>query len=96
MPDESALKLADRLVARGSSPSARLQREELRGRVRAALVQLAEHDREVLVLRHLEQLSTGEIAAVLGITEGAAYTRHLRALERLRALLGDELSGEEP
>jgi len=63
--------------------------------VQAALAQLAEHDREVLVLRHLEQLSTREIAAVLGITEGAVYTRHLRALERLRTLLGKELGEEE-
>ncbi len=94
LPDESALELANRLLARGSSPSARLQREELRGVMQAALAQLAEHDREVLVLRHLEQLSTAEIAAVLGITEGAVYTRHLRALERLRSLLGDDLVEE--
>jgi RNA polymerase sigma-70 factor, ECF subfamily len=94
LPDESALALADRLLARGSSPSARLRRQEVCGRVQAALAKLAEHDREVLVLRHLEQLSTREIAAVLGITEGAVYTRHLRALERLRTLLGKEL-GEE-
>jgi RNA polymerase sigma-70 factor (ECF subfamily) len=94
LPEESALKLAGRLLARGSSPSARLRREEACGRVQAALAQLADHDREVLVLRHLEQLSTTEIAAVLGITEGAVYTRHLRALERLRILLSKEL-GED-
>jgi RNA polymerase sigma-70 factor (ECF subfamily) len=96
LPDESALDLANRLLARGSSPSARLRREELRGLMQAALAQLAEHDREVLVLRHLEQLSTPEIAAVLGISEGAVYTRHLRALERLRSLLGDDLLEQEP
>jgi RNA polymerase sigma-70 factor (ECF subfamily) len=56
-----------------------------------ALAQLPAHDREVLVLRHLEQLSTPEIAAILGISEGAFYTRHVRALERLRALLGDSV-----
>ena len=50
---------------------------------------------DVLVLRHLEQLATPEIAAVLGITEGAVYTRHLRALERLRALLGDAFPEDE-
>jgi RNA polymerase sigma-70 factor (ECF subfamily) len=96
LPDESALELAERLLSHGSSPSARLRRQELRDRLQAALAQLAEHDREVLVLRHLEQLSTREIAAVLGVTEGAVYTRHLRALERLRSLLGDELVEEEP
>jgi RNA polymerase sigma-70 factor (ECF subfamily) len=96
LPDDSALDLAGRLLARASSPSARLRREELRERVRAALAQLPEGDREVLVLRHLEQLATPEIAAVLGVTEGAVYTRHLRALERLRALLGDAFLEEEP
>jgi RNA polymerase sigma-70 factor (ECF subfamily) len=95
LPDESVLELAGRLLARGSSPSARLRRQEVCDRVQAALAQLAEHDREVLVLRHLEQLSTREIAAVLGITEGAVYARHLRALERLRTLLGKELGEEE-
>jgi RNA polymerase sigma-70 factor (ECF subfamily) len=96
LPDESALDLAGRLLARGSSPSARLRREELRGRVRAALAQLPEGDRELLVLRHLEQLATPEIAEVLGITEGAVYTRHLRALERLRGLLGPDFVEDEP
>jgi RNA polymerase sigma-70 factor, ECF subfamily len=94
LPDESAQELANRLLARGSSPSARLRREELRELVQEALPRLAEHDREILVLRHLEQLSVKEIAAVLGITEGAVYTRHLRALERLRGLLGKELAEE--
>jgi RNA polymerase sigma-70 factor (ECF subfamily) len=61
----------------------------VRERVRAALAQLAERDREVLVLRYLEQLSTREIAEVLGIPEGTVKSRHLRALERLRGLLGD-------
>jgi RNA polymerase sigma-70 factor (ECF subfamily) len=96
LPDESALELANRLLARGSSPSARLRREELRGLMQTALAQLPEHDREVLVLRHLEQLTTPEIAAILGISEGAVYTRHLRALERLRSLLGDDLMEQEP
>jgi RNA polymerase sigma-70 factor (ECF subfamily) len=89
LSEESALELAGRLLARGSSPSDRLQQEELRNQLRAALDRLPERDREVLVLRHLEQLPVDEIAAILGITAGAVYTRHLRALERLRTLLGD-------
>jgi RNA polymerase sigma-70 factor (ECF subfamily) len=90
LSDESALQLADRVLARQSSPSDRALRDELRGRIRAALDQLGERDREVLVLRHLEQLSTREIAAVLGLSEGAVKVRHLRALERLRGLLESE------
>jgi RNA polymerase sigma-70 factor (ECF subfamily) len=96
LPDASALELAERLLARGSSPSARLRRHERRERLQAALARLAAADREVLVLRHLEQLPIREVAAVLGITEGAVYTRHVRALERLRRLLGDDLEGDEP
>jgi RNA polymerase sigma-70 factor (ECF subfamily) len=94
LPDDSVLELAERLQARGSSPSARLCRDELRQRVQAALARLSELDREVLLLRHFEQLSAREIAGVLGLTEGAVHTRHLRALERLRALLNDDKPGD--
>ncbi|HTU88533.1 MAG TPA: sigma-70 family RNA polymerase sigma factor, partial [Gemmataceae bacterium] len=92
--DESASQLAERVLARQSSPSQRAIRSELRSRIRAALDRLGERDREVLVLRHLEQLSTRETAAVLGIREGAVKTRHLRALERLRVLLESASEGE--
>jgi RNA polymerase sigma-70 factor, ECF subfamily len=88
LPDESALELARRVLAPGPSPSDQAVVAELRGRVRAALAQLSERDREVLVLRYLEQLSTAEIAAVLGVTTGSVKVRHLRALERIRSLLG--------
>jgi RNA polymerase sigma-70 factor (ECF subfamily) len=57
--------------------------------VRGALDRLGERDREVLVLRYLEQMSIGEIAAVLETSEGAVKSRHARALLRLEALLGD-------
>jgi RNA polymerase sigma-70 factor (ECF subfamily) len=54
---------------------------------------LKEADREVLVLRHLEGLSARDAGAVLGISEGAVNVRQLRALRRLKALLGPDLSG---
>jgi RNA polymerase sigma-70 factor (ECF subfamily) len=95
LPDESAVQLAQRLFAPGSSPSERLVRDELRGRVQAALSELSPRDREVIVLRHLEQLSTQDTAAVLGITVGAVKTRHLRALERLRGFLGEDFAKEQ-
>jgi RNA polymerase sigma-70 factor (ECF subfamily) len=96
LPNESADELAERLLAGGDSPSAGLLREELRGRVRVALEALPGPDREVLLLRYLEQMTAGEVAAVLGITEAAAKKRALRALRRLRGALGDETSGGEP
>jgi RNA polymerase sigma-70 factor (ECF subfamily) len=94
LPDESAVQLAQRLLAPGSSPSERLLRDELRDRVHTALAQLSSRDREVLVLRHLEQLSTKETAGVLGITPGAAKVQHVRALQRLRRRLGEDFSAE--
>jgi RNA polymerase sigma-70 factor (ECF subfamily) len=90
LPDDSAIALVDRLAENGTSPSRHLLRQELRQRVRAALEQLKPDDREILVLRHLEQLSVAEAAAALGITERAAKARHMRALTRLRALFEDE------
>jgi RNA polymerase sigma-70 factor (ECF subfamily) len=92
LPDESALALVRRLVGSATSPSEHLLRQELRRRLRDALERLGERDREVLLLRYLEGLSTRETAAVLGITEGAVKVRHLRALERLRGLLGDDFA----
>jgi len=88
LSNASVQELAERLFARSGSPSARLQRSERQARVRSALAQLPDRDREVLVLRHLEQLPTPEIAAVLEVSEASVHTRHLRALRRLRQLLG--------
>jgi RNA polymerase sigma-70 factor (ECF subfamily) len=95
LPDRSALDLARRLLASGTSPSRCLIRDELRQRVQEALARLDPRDREVLVLRYLEGLATDEIAAVLGIRAGAVKMRHLRALERLRGLLDIELEDSE-
>jgi RNA polymerase sigma-70 factor (ECF subfamily) len=96
LPDESAHQLAARLAARAGSPSAGLRQAELRERLHAALGRLAEADREVLVLRYLEDLSTRELAAVLGLSESAVKMRQLRALRRLRDLLGDDLAEDLP
>jgi RNA polymerase sigma-70 factor (ECF subfamily) len=89
LPDESAVELANRLAGQGSSPSSRLRRTERLATVQAALARLSEADRELLVLRYLEDLSTREIAAVLSLTESAVKMRRLRALRRLRDLLPD-------
>ena len=60
---------------------------ELRGQVQAALGRLREQDRDLLVMRYLEQLGNREIAAVFGISEGAVKMRHLRALPGRRGRL---------
>lgn len=88
--DESVAELAHSVVASSINPSRRAMRAEMQARTEAALKQLKPPDREVLVLRYLEQLSVEEIAGVLGISQTAVTSRHLRALQRLRRLLGDE------
>lgn len=87
LPDESMDKLASRFVAPGTHASERLLREELQHRIRMALEKLSPRDREVLVLRYLEQLSLSEAVEVLGISEEAFTKRHMRAIQRLRRLL---------
>jgi RNA polymerase sigma-70 factor (ECF subfamily) len=87
LSDESSMALAERLLARSGSVSKRLLQAELRARLQAGLADLSERDREILVMRYLEQLSVRDMAGVLGISEGAVKVRHLRALQRLRGLL---------
>lgn len=72
-----------------TSPSRAVMREELRQKIEQALEAMDEIDREVLLLRHFEELSNKEAAAVLGIQENAASNRYVRALGRLKGLLGE-------
>jgi RNA polymerase sigma-70 factor (ECF subfamily) len=91
LPAESALELAERLLAADTDPADAAVRRERRQQVRAALARLPAVDREVLALRFLERLSTAEAAAVLGLSAGAVRLRVMRALDRLRGRLeGDE------
>ncbi|HKB39485.1 MAG TPA: sigma-70 family RNA polymerase sigma factor [Gemmataceae bacterium] len=96
LPDESALQLADRLIGKESSPSARAVREELKARIHAGLAALPVRDREVLAMRHLEHMTMAEIAAVLGISENAVKVRHLRALQRFHQFLGGAGAPDAP
>jgi RNA polymerase sigma-70 factor, ECF subfamily len=75
------------LIDRGTSPSGRVIRDEARDRVRAAMGRLPENDRKILAMRDIEALSMAEIARALGISEGAAKVRHIRALRRLQTFL---------
>ena len=81
LSEESVMLLAERLAFSGTTPSGRMKREETRSQARAAMARLAQSDQEVLVLRHLEQLSTREIAAILEISEPAVRHRLRKALE---------------
>ncbi len=94
LPDESVLDLAQRLAARGSHPSRQVLQDELKRRVQAALARLEPRDREVLVLRFLEQLSIEETAATLELSREAVKSRQRRALERFSEMIGGTLSGD--
>ena len=87
LPDRSSLQLAQQLLARGSTPSQQLLKREFVRRVRQAVSELPEGDREVLVLRNLEGLSNQETAQVLKIDPATASRRYGRAVIRLRAIL---------
>jgi RNA polymerase sigma-70 factor, ECF subfamily len=87
--DKSSLDLAAQLQDQELTPAAAAIRKELASRFLAALDQLDEQDREVILLRHVEHLEPGEVAKALGLAPAAAGMRYLRALRRLKTLLGE-------
>ena len=87
--DRSSCDLANLLSASADSPLARLAQQELQAKTRAGLEQLSAKDREVLVLRLLEQTSVKETAEIMQCSEGAVETRQVRALQKLREFLCD-------
>jgi RNA polymerase sigma-70 factor, ECF subfamily len=84
LPQVSSLSLAEHLLGKLTTASQAAMRVELKLRVQEALNSMAPHDREVLILRHFEELSNAETAQVLGIKPSAAVNRYVRALKRLK------------
>lgn len=80
--------LLEGLAASQVSPSGVAMAAEQRAALHEALEALDPIDREVLALRHFEELSNADVAEVLGIQADAASKRYLRALERMRSALG--------
>src|SRR5215471_3728614 len=89
LPQVTSLSLAEHLLGKLSTASQAAMRAELKLRVQEALNTMDPHDREVLILRHFEELSNAEAAQVLGIKPSAAVNRYVRALKRLK----DEFQG---
>jgi RNA polymerase sigma-70 factor (ECF subfamily) len=83
----SSASLVAQLADSLTSPSQCAVREEMLSELQSALEDLNRIDREVLVLRHLEELSNNEVAQVLGIDKYAASKRYIRALARLRSAM---------
>ena len=95
LPEASSAALASMLLGRHTSPTQAAQRAERLLRVQEALNSLDPIDREVLALRHFEQLGRSETAQVLGISQEAGAKRYFRALKRLKDVLATLPGGWE-
>jgi RNA polymerase sigma-70 factor (ECF subfamily) len=95
LPAASSAALAAQLLGRHTSPTQALLRAERILRLQEALNTLEPIDREVLSLRHFEELTAAETARVLGIEESAAAKRYFRALKRLKEVLTAMPGGQE-
>jgi len=85
--DRSAADVVAGIADRELTPAAAATWHELERRFAAAVEQLEEDDRQIVLLRHFEHLSTADAAAALGLSKPAAGMRYLRAMRRLRVLL---------
>lgn len=83
----TSFSLSHHLLGHLTSPSQAALREELTETLRTALTSMNEIDREVLALRHFEQLTNRETAQIIGISEQASSDRYIRALSRLKTVL---------
>ena len=93
-PEASSASLAQHLMGNMTAPSRAAMRAEFQGRIEEALNRMDPLDREVLSLRHFEQLSNTEVAQELGIKEAAASKRYIRGIRKLKEIL-DTLPGGE-
>jgi RNA polymerase sigma-70 factor (ECF subfamily) len=91
--DDTSAALCAHLTAGLTRPSLAAQRGEVTMRLATALDEMNPVDREVLAMRHFEQLTNAEAAQVLGIQERAAAKRYLRALDRLKQILAEMPGG---
>ncbi len=86
-PVSTSYSLSFHLLGHLTSPSQAALRDELSEQIDLALSGMSDIDREVLALRHFEELSNLETAALLGLSEQAASLRYIRAISRLRDVL---------
>ena len=87
LPQASSVSLAAQLLGRMTSASKAVERVEIQLQLQAALNGMDEMDREIIALRHFEELSNAEAAQVLGLEPSTASKRYIRALKRLQEIL---------
>src|SRR5271165_3466528 len=86
-PQANSASLAEMLLGRLTSPTRAARRAEMQLKLQELLNAMEPLDREVVALRHFEELSNGEVAHVLGLSKTAASNRYIRALGRLKEML---------
>jgi RNA polymerase sigma-70 factor (ECF subfamily) len=91
LPAADSRSLAAQLLGRLTTPSRAAIRAEIQIKMQEALNAMDPLDREVLALRHFEELNNNETAAVLGLHKAAASQRYVRALRRLKEILSPAL-----
>lgn len=89
MPEATSFAIAAQLLGRMSTPSRAAMRAEAKLEIQEALNCMDTIDREVLTLRHFEMLTNAETAQVLELSPAAASNRYVRALKRMKQILGD-------
>jgi RNA polymerase sigma-70 factor (ECF subfamily) len=87
LPEASSAAMAAHLLGKDTRPSEAVVRAERKILLQQALNTLDATDREILALRHFEQLTTAEAAEVLQINQAAAGKRYIRAMKRLKEIL---------
>ncbi len=89
LPEATSAVLAAQLLGRQTTPSQAAVRAEMKLRLQEALNAMSRMDREVLALRHFEQLTNTETAKILGLSDSAASNRYVRAVKRLKQIMDE-------
>ena len=82
LTDQSSINMIDELIDHELTPASAAIKREMQNRFRSAVDSLDDADREIILMRHFEQLSNQDVATALELSEAAASMRYLRAMRR--------------
>jgi RNA polymerase sigma-70 factor (ECF subfamily) len=89
LPEVNSASMAAQLLGQLTTPSQIAVKTEMRLRLQQVLDSMAEVDREIIALRHFEQLNSQEVADVLQMSKSGASSRYIRAMKRLKEELSE-------
>jgi RNA polymerase sigma-70 factor (ECF subfamily) len=92
--EDSSTSLVAQLMDHERTPASEAIQAELARRLANAVNELSDDDRDIILMRHQEQLANQDVAKILNLSEAAASMRYLRALRRLRLVLLPEPDGK--